>query len=40
MPQSFAAEGGYQVFSLGSSEWFWLIFAVVVVDRGARRRRG
>ena len=22
-----AAEGGYQVFTLGSSEWFWLIFA-------------
>ena len=22
-----AAEGGYQVFQLGSSEWFWLIFA-------------
>ena len=24
---SFAAEGGYQVFELGSSEWFWLIFS-------------
>jgi K(+)-stimulated pyrophosphate-energized sodium pump len=24
---SLAAEGGYQVFKLGSSEWFWLIFA-------------
>ena len=22
-----AAEGGYQVFELGSSEWFWLIFS-------------
>jgi K(+)-stimulated pyrophosphate-energized sodium pump len=22
-----AAEGGYQVFKLGSSEWFWLIFS-------------
>jgi K(+)-stimulated pyrophosphate-energized sodium pump len=24
---SFAAEAGYQVFELGSSEWFWLIFS-------------
>ena len=24
-----AAEGGYQVFTLGSSEWFWLIFAAL-----------
>ncbi len=24
---SLAAEGGYQVFELGSSEWFWLIFS-------------
>jgi K(+)-stimulated pyrophosphate-energized sodium pump len=24
-----AAEGGYQVFELGSSEWFWLIFSAV-----------
>jgi len=24
-----AAEGGYQVFTLGSSEWFWLIFSAV-----------
>ena len=24
---SLAAEGGYQVFKLGSSEWFWLIFS-------------
>ena len=22
-----AVEGGYQVFTLGSSEWFWLVFA-------------
>ena len=22
-----AAEGGYQVFTLGSDEWFWLIFS-------------
>ncbi|MET0895299.1 MAG: sodium-translocating pyrophosphatase [Acidimicrobiia bacterium] len=26
---SLAAEGGYQVFELGSSEWFWLIFSAV-----------
>ena len=24
-----AVEGGYQVFTLGSSEWFWLIFSAV-----------
>ncbi len=24
-----AAEGGYQVFTLGSSEWFWLVFSAV-----------
>jgi K(+)-stimulated pyrophosphate-energized sodium pump len=24
-----AAEGGYQAFELGSSEWFWLIFSAV-----------
>src|SRR6202795_585664 len=24
-----AAEGGYQVFELGSSEWFWLVFAAL-----------
>ena len=30
MLQTFAAEGGYQVFSLHGSEWFWLIFAAVV----------
>ena len=24
-----AAEGGYQVFTLGGAEWFWLIFSVV-----------
>ena len=22
------AEGGYQIFTLGLQEWFWLIFAV------------
>jgi K(+)-stimulated pyrophosphate-energized sodium pump len=26
---SLAAEGGYQIFELGSSEWFWLIFSAV-----------
>ena len=26
---SIAAEGGYQVFTLGSSEWFWLMFSAV-----------
>ena len=30
MSQTFAAEGGYQIFTLGSQEWFWLIFAVAV----------
>ena len=30
MMQTFAAEGGYQIFTLGSAEWFWLIFAAVV----------
>src|ERR1700712_5967838 len=24
-----AVEGGYQVFTLGGAEWFWLIFSVV-----------
>ena len=28
-PVTFAAEAGYQVFQLGSSEWFWLIFSAV-----------
>ena len=23
-----AAEGGYQAFTLGGTEWFWLIFSV------------
>jgi K(+)-stimulated pyrophosphate-energized sodium pump len=26
---SFAAEGGYQLFELGSTEWFWLVFSAV-----------
>src|SRR6478609_7356520 len=26
---TFAAEAGYQVFQLGSAEWFWLIFSAV-----------
>ena len=26
---SLAAEGGYQVFELGSSEWFWLVFSAL-----------
>jgi len=26
---SFAAEGGYQLFKLGSDEWFWLVFSAV-----------
>ena len=30
MQQTFAAEGGYQIFTLGTSEWFWLIFAAAV----------
>ncbi len=25
----FAAEGGYQVFHLGTGEWFWLVFSAV-----------
>ena len=48
---SLAAEGGYQVFKLGSSEWFWLIFSAgtallalavgLLPDaRGPRRRPG
>ena len=24
-----AAEGGYQVFTLGSGEWFWLVFSAL-----------
>jgi len=27
MSNIFAAEGGYQVFKLGGTEWFWLIFS-------------
>ena len=27
--QLLAAEGGYQEFTLGGAEWFWLIFAAV-----------
>ncbi len=30
MSQIFAAEGGYQIFTLGGQEWFWLIFAAAV----------
>ncbi len=30
MSQIFAAEGGYQVFTLGGSEWFWLAFCAGV----------
>ena len=30
MSQVLAAEGGYQLFTLGSSEWFWLYFCVAV----------
>ena len=26
---SFAAEGGYQIFELGGTEWFWLIFSAL-----------
>jgi K(+)-stimulated pyrophosphate-energized sodium pump len=26
---TFAAEGGYQLFELGSTEWFWLVFSAV-----------
>ena len=25
---NWAAEGGYQAFTLGSNEWFWLLFSV------------
>src|SRR5262245_60210720 len=41
---SFAAEGGYQLFKLGSSEWFWLVFsavtAIVAVLVGLSLMRG
>jgi K(+)-stimulated pyrophosphate-energized sodium pump len=30
MSQMLAAEGGYQIFTLGGQEWFWLIFCVAV----------
>ena len=30
MSQNPVAEGGYQIFTLGGQEWFWLVFAVVV----------
>jgi len=30
MQQTFAAEGGYQIFTLGGAEWFWLIFAAAI----------
>jgi K(+)-stimulated pyrophosphate-energized sodium pump len=29
MPTTVLAEGGYQEFTLGSGEWFWLIFSAV-----------
>ncbi len=29
MNLALAVEGGYQVFTLGSSEWFWLVFSAV-----------
>ena len=39
-----AAEGGYQVFKLGSSEWFWLIFsagtALLEIAVGCSEPRG
>jgi len=30
MPQLLAAEGGYQIFTFDSQEWFWLLFCVAV----------
>ena len=30
MQSTFAAEGGYQIFTLGGAEWFWLIFSIAV----------
>ena len=30
MTNLFASEGGYQLFELGSAEWFWLTFSLVV----------
>ncbi len=30
MSHVLAAEGGYQVFSIGGSEWFWLVFCAAV----------
>ena len=30
MTNLFASEGGYQLFELGSAEWFWLTFSMVV----------
>jgi K(+)-stimulated pyrophosphate-energized sodium pump len=44
MTNLLAAEGGYQAFHLGSSEWFWLIFsgatAVLAVATGFFLMRG
>jgi K(+)-stimulated pyrophosphate-energized sodium pump len=41
---SFAAEGGYQLFKLGGSEWFWLVFsactAIIAVLVGLSLMRG
>ena len=30
MSQLLAAEGGYQIFTFGGQEWFWLCFAIGV----------
>src|SRR6266571_3558791 len=41
---SFAAEGGYQLFKLGGTEWFWLVFsaatAICALLVGLSLRRG
>jgi K(+)-stimulated pyrophosphate-energized sodium pump len=44
MQHLFAAEGGYQEFSLGAAEWFWLIFsaatALIAIGVGYQLMRG
>src|SRR5213078_4701833 len=41
---TFAAEGGYQVFKLGGTEWFWLLFsaatALIAVSVGFYLMKG
>ena len=38
MTQVLAAEGGYQAFTLTSTEWGWLIFAAAVAVSAADKR--